>query len=344
MLKRKESNKIQKIADDVETEINSVLIKKEELSFDNVISTGSTLLDLNISGKRRRDGGIPGGIIAEIFGPAGSGKTAVLAEIAASAQVKSGDALFLDPEARLDQEYARIYGMILEAKNYSRPDTVANVFDKIYEWEPEDKTKTNVILIDSLAALSTELELEKGDKMGMKRAKDFSQGLRKTARLISNNKWVVACTNQVRDGEYGETTPGGKAIPFYSSLRIRVSQSSVIEKKVKINDKEIKKIIGIESKCFIKKSTVDEPFRTCDIYIIFGYGIDDVRGNLQYIKDMTNSTVYLCPNDKTYQSIEKAIFYIEENNLQIELKNKTIELWNEIEDHFKVTRIPKVRK
>jgi len=194
-----------------------------EGDFGTTVSTGSTLLDLAISGGRVRGGGVPAGILVEIYGPSGVGKTSVLAEMCADAQTKGGYVKFLDPEARLDQEYMRIYGMELEKENYHMPDTVNEVFKHIWDWEPDPPKKgaTSIIATDSLAALSSELELsEKGDKMGMKIAKDFSQGLRKTCRLIKQNKFVVACTNQIRQGSTGETTSGGKGIPFYASLRL----------------------------------------------------------------------------------------------------------------------------
>ena len=98
--------------------------------FTAVVSTGSTLLDLAISGGRIRGGGVPSGILLEIYGPSGTGKTAVLAEMCAATQVKGGHVKFLDPEARLDQEYMRIYGMELEKDEYYMPDTVNEVFDQ----------------------------------------------------------------------------------------------------------------------------------------------------------------------------------------------------------------------
>ena len=309
-----------------------------------VLSTGSTLLDLAISGKRIREGGIPGGIIVEISGPAASGKTAVLAEVCSSAQMKGGQVRFLDPEARLDEEYSRIYGMELGAKDYFRPDLVSEVFSLIREWEPKNPDVINVIATDSLAALSTELEMDQGDKMGMKRAKEFSAGLRQTARIIRNNNWLIVCTNQVRQGEYGEVTPGGMGIPFYSSLRIRVGQKGKVEQKRKLSSGvEVKKVIGIESVCMVKKSTVDDPYREAPICIVFGLGIDDVRANLQWGKDMRKDSTYSCPDGKTYQSIDAAIRYVEESELVDQLREQTVEMWGEIEARFVSDRKPKIR-
>jgi recombination protein RecA len=337
--------KVSEIKEAVESPADSDLaFVTRNISVDSVVSTGSTLLDLAISGKRRRGGGMPGGIVVEMFGPAGSGKTALLAETCASAQLLGGEIKVLDPEARLDKEYARIYDMDITEGNYSRPDTVEDVFKEVLEWNPSDKSKINVIGTDSLAALSTELEMDKGDKMGMKRAKEFSAGFRKTARMISNNNWLMLCTNQIRQGDYGETTPGGLALAFYSSLRIRIKQNTPIMKEETISSGiKVKKIIGIESTCTIKKSTVDDPYREASIYILFGYGVDDIRGNLQYMKDMKNLNVYECPDGKTYKSLNMAIQYVEKSNLQNDLKEQTIDMWEEIESKFNLKRPKKQR-
>lgn len=314
---------------------------------DLLISTGSTLLDLAISGGRVRGGGVPGGILWEIFGGSGAGKTAVLVETAVSAQSKGGDLIFLDPEARLDHEYAKIYGLDIKEMNYERPDTVTEMMELVDKWEPENKEVVSVIAADSLAALSTKLELEKGDKMGMRRAKEFSEGLRKTARKIANGNRLLICSNQIRQGDYGETTPGGEAVKFYSSLRTKIKQKSKIEKKVKVptsedKKKEVSRIIGIESEVTVIKNSIDNPYRTAPVYIIFGFGIDDVRANLQWLKDTTQNTVYKAV-DKEYQSMAAAIKHIEEDNLEKDLREEVIDLWIEVEKHFKSERKKKVR-
>lgn len=372
---------ISKEALEVESAISNPpeLVEEERISFDRVVSTGSTLLDLAISGGRIKSGGIPGGIFAEFYGPEGSGKTALLAEICASAQARGGDQSFLDPEGRLDQEYSRIYGMRLEEKNYDQPDTVEEIFDFVSSWEPKPASPgaINFIGTDSLAALSTGLEMEKGDKMGMRRAKEFSEGLRKNARILKQKNILMACSNQVRDGDYGETTPGGRAIKFYASLRVRLKQLEIIEEKAKLkfgqedeseeaeeenkklsrrealkkekdkkkkeSKREITKSTGIITECYVKKSSVDDPYRSCKIYIIFGYGIDDIRGNLAYIKEITNASMYVCPDGKSYQSLKQAVLHVESEHLEQALKSQTIELWNQIEEMFKTNRRRKER-
>lgn len=299
----------------------------------HLISTGSTLLDLAISGKRHNGGGIPGGILVEIFGGPGSGKTAILVECCTSAQETcKGEIMFLDPEARLDQEYAEIYGLDLPKDKYHRPNTVEEMFKYIEEWETNPDV-LNVIAADSLAALSTELEMDKGDKMGMRRAKQFSEGLRKTCRKIAEENKLLLCSNQVRQGDFGDVTPGGKGVPFYASLRISIKQTSKIEKEKSIRGKKFKKVTGIESTCTIIKNSLDDPYRTAPIRLVFGKGIDDVGANLQWLKTSLGNSTYNV-GDKTYKGLEQAINYAEENDLEEDIRNEVIELWTEIESAF----------
>ena len=329
-------------------EPDEIKTSANEGDFGAIVSTGSTLLDLAISGGRIRGGGVPSGILMEIYGPSGAGKSSLLAEMCADAKIKGGDVKFLDPEARLDQSYMRIYGMELEKENYFMPDTVTEVFEHILKWKPETPKPggVNIIATDSLAALSSDLELsDKGDKMGMKIAKDFSQGLRKTCTLIKRNNFIIACSNQIRQGSSGEVTSGGKGIPFYASLRIRIgppAQNKYLKATKTINKVAHEKIYGIQSVCTVKKSSVDDPFRTANVFIVFGVGIDDIRANLAYVKQMTNDTSYVAI-DQSFGRMDAAIKHIEENSLELELKNQVIDLWEEIENEFKVDRKPKRR-
>jgi len=315
---------------------------------DSTVSTGSTLLDLAISGGRVSGGGIPGGILLEVYGPSQTGKTSILSEICASAQLQGGDMVFLDPEARLDKAYASIYGIEIDRDNYERPDTVTDIFDFIFNWKPKPKNEDAVCVIatDSLAALSTELELsEKGDSMGMRRGKEFSEGTRKTCRIIKNNNWIIACSNQIRHGTAGEFTPGGFGIPFHASLRMRVKfapNDRYLTRETKYHGRTVDKTIGIHTIVEIKKSSVDDPYRSADIYIVFGYGIDDIRANLIYCKRMTGATKFDC-FDKEYVQTAKAIEFIEEKEYEDKLKEKTIGIWEEVHEKLKVSRKPKIR-
>jgi RecA/RadA recombinase len=328
----------------------SSILPAVSLRFDQTVSTGSTLLDLCISGRRVRGGGICGGILVELFGPPGTGKTAILEEIAASVQIRGGQIRYHDPEARLDHEYAEVFDVHLLQKDYFRPVTVTEVFDKIWEEKFNDESALNAHLVDSLAALSTELEMSKeGDKRGQKRAKEFSEGLRKTCRMMAEKNLLIACSNQVRDGDFGMTTPGGQAVKFYASLRIKLTPAFVggkyIEKEIDLNGKKIKKVVGIRTDCEIVKSSLDDPYGKCVITILFNRGIDDIRDNLQYCKSISGEGTYdvLGHGVKGLRSMERAIEYIEENGLEKELREKTIDLWLGVQELFKDNRKRKVR-
>ena len=326
----------------------SIKTKEYDGNFKTVISTGSTLLDLAISGKRIRGGGIPGGIIVEAFGPSQSGKTVLLSEIAGYVQRKEGEAQFHDPEARLDQEFAAIFGMHIPKKNYYQPDTVTEVFAKVQKWTPKSLDVVNGIFVDSSAALSTDLEMknDEGDKMGGRRGKEFSEQMRKSCRVIKQNNYLMVFSNQIRDSfaAYGPkfVTPGGHAFEFYASVRLKHNSPEKIYKTVKVAGKEVKKTIGIKVEIEATK-TVDEPYRKADVYIIYGYGIDDIRANLQYIKGFTKNTTYTCCGESLGISMEEAIQKVESQGLISDLKNEVIDLWERIEKKFEIERKPKER-
>jgi len=328
----------------------------KSIRFDKVISTGSTLLDCAISGNRVYGGGIPGGIVVEIFGPSSHGKTLLVVEICSSAEAKGGLIEFDDPEGRLDKEYARLTNNLdLSTKNkYRRSKTVEDIFERVEEWEEEEGSgEIDVLAVDSLAALSTNIEMEDEDKRGQMKAKKMSESLRKNALRLAEKRRLLVCTNQIRQGSTPqglpkEVVPGGEAFPFYASLRIRIGPPGPgrgkfkLEEEIKLERGKAQKVVGIHPYAYILKNSCDDPYREVPLYIIFGYGIDDVRANLQWTKDIKGETTYDCIN-KDIVSIKKAIEYIEENKLQAELRKRTIDLWMEIEAKFKQTRVPKVR-
>lgn len=334
--------------------------KHIELDHKNMLSTGSTLLDLAISGKRIRGGGIPGGCFVEIFGPSGLGKTAMLVETGMSAQLRGGRVDYLDPESRLDLAYSNYCGLDITEENYYRPDTVNQMFEFIKKAEDIDPNKINLICADSLAALSTDLEMsDSGDKMGMKRAKDFSAGFRTTARLLGKQNRILLCSNQIREDENGSVvSPGGKAIAFYASIRIRLMQpgGQIVNqikktKTVKITQPDgtqvesntLEKVIGIKTVAQVVKS-IDDPFRTAPICLYFGEGINDVQANIQYLKDVQKLTKFPAL-DKDYVRLEDAVNYIyESNERQVELRERVIDVWEEIERNFKVERRARLRR
>ena len=184
--------------------------------------------------------------------------------------------------------------------------------------------------------------------MGMRRAKEFSEELRKTCRIITQRNVLMVCSNQVRQnvdaGPYGMRykSPGGEAIGFYSSLRLRFGSPQKIKEKKKIRGKEHQRVVGVHTEIEVFKSSVWKPYRTAEVYILFDYGIDDIRANLRFLKQNTGSTVYTIKDLKLDRSLERSIQIVEEENLEQELRNAVIELWNEIEEGFQEKRKPKV--
>jgi recombination protein RecA len=320
----------------------------EELdgNFNKVISTGSTLLDLAISGGRIRGGGIPGGILVEVFGPNSSGKTVILSEIAGNVQRQGGEIKFFDPEARLNIQFAKLFGLDLKEKDHFQPDTVPEVFSAIREWKPERTDVINGVFADSLTALSTDLEMEgkEGDKMGMRRAREFSEELRKTCRILKKNNYLMVCSNQVRQnidaGPYGQKyiAPGGEAMGFYSSLRLRTFQPEKIVKELTINGKEIKRVIGVRVQVQVFKSSIWKPYHEAPLTILFDYGIDSVRDELKFLKESTNNNVYAIKDLKLSNSLDKAIKIVEQEGLEEKLKEEVINLWEKMEEEFKSDR------
>jgi len=326
---------------------------KDESSFNpskpnwkHVISTGSTILDLAISGGRLEEGGIPTGILVEIAGDSGSGKTGILTELCASVQSMGGATRFADPERRLDKEYAEVTGASIPEDDYFVPDTVTEFFNDYNDWNTVSSVP-NLYAGDSLAALSTSMEMEDEDKMGMRRAKEFSQELRKHCRTFHDKNVLMACTNQIRTGQNNtKTTPGGNAIPFYASLRLMcvpTYQNSKIEMKKKIRGVDQIEIIGVRTQVTCKKNSLDNPFRKADIFVVFGYGVDDVRGNLMFLKENKKDTKFILNDKDIGATIGKAISTVEENNLEKKLKRETIALWHEIRQAFHVERKRKSR-
>ena len=340
------------ISKQVKRKIRAPKEKKEteypDGDFGTIISTGSTLSDLAISGGRILGGGIPGGIFMEVFGPESSGKSALLCEIGGNIQRKGGLVQYHDPESRIDHQFSQMFGISIDDKNYHQPDTVTQVFKAIDEWKPEPNDKRiHGIITDSLAALSTDMEMEKkeGDKMGGRRGKEFSEGFRKAARLIKSNNYLLVCSNQLRDtfAKFGkkEESPGGHAIKFYASLRTTTRILKYITKTIIVHGKEVERAMGVNIEIKVVKSSVWEPLRTAPITILFKYGIDDIRQNLQYIKDYTSNTVYTLGENKLGKGIEESIKMIEDGGLEKELREQVIDLWESIEEKSKVARKPK---
>lgn len=288
--------------------------------------------------------------MVEISGPESSGKTVFLCEIAGDIQRKGGQVMFRDPEARLNREFAQTFDLNFDAIEYGRPNTVTELFTGIQSWKPEGEGAVNGIMADSLAALSTDMELgEEGDKMGARRAKEFSEGFRKTARILASKNYLIVASNQLRDTMATQAfaqkskPPGGWAIGYYSSLRLRTNVIQKLSRQTTMGGKARKLTYGIQVEVAVTKSSVWKPHRSATVTIDWDYGIDDVRENLIYIKDMTGADDYRIDDEKLGTKISTAIAAVEEAELQDKLRNKVIDLWEELEQKLTVERKPKKR-
>jgi recombination protein RecA len=329
-----------------------LLRRRKELdgNVKHMTSTGSTLLDLAISGTRVRGGGLPSGIMIEIFGPSSSGKTVLLTEIAGAIQRGGGEVLFNDPEARLSKSFAEVFDLKTKDMQYETPDTVTEIFTAARKWKPQGKG-IHGIFSDSLAALSTDLEMGKdeGDKMGGRRAKEFSEGFRKFCRVLAQKNYLMVCSNQVRqnvgggDFEPKYKTPGGEATGFYSCLRLRTHNPQKKFKEIVWRGKEKKEVEGIRTTVEVFKSSIDKPHRKAPVYIIFDYGIDDIRENLQFVKDNTKHKIYTVDGQNLDNSMEKSIRIVEQNKWEKKLREEVIDLWERIQKEFETDRKPKER-
>jgi recombination protein RecA len=279
---------------------------------DRRISTspsGSLALDVALG-----VGGYPRGRVIEIYGPESSGKTTVALHAIAEVQAKGGQAAFIDAEHALDPQYAQKLGVNIDELLLSQPDTGEQALE-IAEALVRSGA-VDIIVVDSVAALvpKAEIEGEMGDShMGLQ-ARLMSQALRKLSGAINKSNTLAIFINQVREKigvMFGnpETTPGGRALKFYSSIRLEVRRAEAIKQG---ND-----MVGNRTKIKVVKNKVAPPFRTAEVDIMYGEGISregeiiDIGSELDIVQK--SGSWYAYNEERLGQGKENAKQFLKEN-------------------------------
>ncbi len=288
----------------------------------DVIPTGSISLDLALG-----IGGVPRGRVIEIYGPEATGKTSLALHILAEAQKKGGVGAFVDAEHALDPDYAKKIGVNVDNLLISQPDSGEQAL-QIVETLVRSKA-VDVIVIDSVAALTprAEIEGEMGDVHIGRQARLMSQALRKLASIVSKTKTLVIFLNQTRmkiGVMFGnpETTTGGMALKFYSSVRINLRRIAQIKQK--------DQIVGSRIKAKIVKNKVAAPFKTAEFDIYYNEGIsktaDFINTGSKYGIVKRAGSWYKCGDKKIGQGMNEAKKFLKDNpKVETEIKKAIIE-------------------
>jgi len=289
----------------------------------DIIPTGSFSLDLALG-----VGGLPKGRIVEIFGPESSGKTTLALNVVAQAQKKGGKAAFIDAEHAMDPEYASKLGVKIKELLISQPDSgeeALNILESLVKSGIID-----VIVVDSVAALTPKAEIE--GEMGAQfiglQARMMSQALRKLTAISAKSNTLIIFINQLREKigvMFGspETTPGGRALKFYSSVRIDVRRIAQVKKG--------DAVVGNRVRAKVVKNKVAPPFRESEFDIMFGEGIsyeaDVLNAALKHGAVTKSGATYSLGGQKLGVGFDKVSELLKEDKkLLSELKKKTQEL------------------
>ena len=327
-LNKEKDKTLESVLADIEKQFGKGAIMKlgeEGLKNIDVVSSGSITLDIALG-----VGGYPKGRIIEIYGPESSGKTTFALHAIAEVQKEGGKAAFIDAEHALDPIYAKNLGVNINELLLSQPDTGEQALE-ICEALVRSEA-ISLIVIDSVAALvpQAEIEGEMGDSHVGLQARLMSQALRKLSGVISKTNTICIFINQLREKVgvmFGnpETTPGGRALKFYSSVRLDIRRSEQIKNGTDVvGNKTIVKVV---------KNKVAPPFKTAEVDIMYGEGVSregeicDIASNLNIIEK--SGAWYAYKGEKIGQGKENVKFMLKENLvLKEELENKIREHYN----------------
>ncbi|MDQ0230460.1 recombinase RecA [Metabacillus malikii] len=285
----------------------------------STISSGSLALDTALG-----VGGYPRGRIIEIYGPESSGKTTVALHAIAEVQQQGGQAAFIDAEHALDPEYAQKLGVDIDELLLSQPDTGEQALE-IAEALVRSGA-VDILVVDSVAALvpKAEIEGEMGDAHVGLQARLMSQALRKLSGAINKSKTIAIFINQIREKVgimFGnpETTPGGRALKFYSTVRLEVRRAETLKQG---ND-----MVGNKTKIKVVKNKVAPPFKVAEVDIMYGEGISkegeiiDIGSDLDIV--LKSGAWYSYNEERLGQGRENAKQFLKENPaLRLEIQGK----------------------
>lgn len=287
-----------------------IIMKLGEVRKVNVdtIPSGSFSLDIALG-----VGGMPRGRTVEVYGPESSGKTTLALHMVAEAQKKGGLAAYVDAEHALDPDYAKRIGVKINDLLISQPDSGEQALQIV---ESLVKSNVDIVVVDSVAALTpkAEIEGEIGDQFIGLQARLMSQALRRLSSVIAKTQSIVIFINQIRmkiGMMFGnpETTPGGKALKFYSSVRIDLRRIAQIKKG--------DEVIGSRIKAKVVKNKVAPPFKIAEFDIMFNQGIsyegDMINTGIKYGVIKKSAASYSYGKQRLGVGLEKAKLFLKEN-------------------------------